>query len=1109
MKKLLLVFILQFCFTISAVAQFQTPVPLEVCDDNNDQFASFNLASKIPEILGNLSANDYVVNFYPSFNDAINNTNVITNPSNYSNVTPAVQTLGIRITNVSTNEFDLNTLDIRLLPAPMVNTSIVTSCFEQGVAYFDLGSVAEAIWSQNNGSPNDFSVAFYQSYTNAISQTNELNYTYATQNQYTVLYVNVINLVTGCSTIAPVDLTAENCGTTPCSTPTNVFIEPSVNNTFILDWASIAGASYQVYIVPENGAEPTPTTTPTASTNNSNYSIANIECNMVYKAYVRSVCANETSAWSSAVYFETTDCGGSTCNPPISITVTEITPMNATIAWTAVNQETMWEVILLPAGSNPPLQTTMGIVANSIPFTVANLQCNTSYDVYVRATCGLVESAWSSVAINFTTTNCSGIVSINNNYTPTQLVNEVLLNTACATGSNITTQGNCGLAYFNNNDSEFPFEEGVVIRSGNAVLSAGAHATTNVSSTCSQIGDADLQSIVTGMGQTGNVVDASLIKFDFTATSNLLSFNFLFASNEYGTFQCSFSDVFGFILTDLTTNIKQNIAVVPGTTTPISTTTIRDNTYNTSCTSVNSQFFDQYNVNSASSTIALAGQTIPMTAFAQLVPGRQYSLKLAVGDYQDSSYDSAVFIEGGSFAFGNQCQENIQLVAFIDSNNNGSKDTGEVNYTQGTFNYVVNNDGNEIVNQSSNGVLYIFPEDLSASYDITYSVYPELATYFSTTASYSDIVYVAGGNNVYYFPITNTEPYSDVQVALTSYQSPVPGFSYFNILTYKNNGITPVSGTLNYTYDSALTLNSISQTGTTPTSNGFSYNYTNLAPGEIRVIYVYLTVATIPTVSLGQVVVNSASSTNAGDVNPANNTFEFSQVIVGSYDPNDKLEAHGGKIVFDEFDAEDYLYYTIRFQNTGTANAQFVRLVDDLDTRLDETSIRMVAASHNYTLTRTNMNLVWKFEQINLPPEVVDAVGSNGYVQFKIKPRPGFAVGDIIPNTAEIYFDYNPAIVTNTFNTEFVETLGNNKFNNTTIGLYPNPAKESFTISNTGAEEIAQISIYEVSGKKVFSQTKSFDTLTTITISDFAKGIYLVEIISKNKAKLTKKLIVE
>lgn len=1009
-KQLLFLFLL---FSTTLLSQFQTSYPdYSLCDDNNDGFMTFNLTSKVSEILNGASPNEYIVTFHESYMDATLGANPLTQPSNYFNINSDSQMIYIGIEELITGEITVATMLLEVIAQPQFQVNNATACNDNGVYHFDLGSIAEDIWGQTTSTPNSLSIGFYLTETDAQNNTNPLPYTYSTQSNFSVIFIGATNVEHSCSSVYSLTLVGE-------------------------------------------------------------------------------------------------DCGGSTCNPPISITVTEITPMNATIAWTAINQETMWEVILLPAGSNPPLQTTMGIVANSNPFTVANLQCNTSYDIYVRATCGLVESAWSSVAVNFTTTNCSGIVSINNNYTPTQLVNEVLLNSACATGSNITTQGNCGLAYFNNNDSEFPFEEGVVIRSGNAVLSAGAHASTNVSSTCSQIGDADLQSIVTGMGQTGNVVDASLIKFDFTATSNLLSFNFLFASNEYGTFQCSFSDVFGFILTDLTTNVKQNIAVVPGTTTPISTTTIRDNTYNTSCASVNSQFFDQYNVNSASSTIALAGQTIPMTAFAQLVPGRQYSLKLAVGDYQDSSYDSAVFIEGGSFAFGNQCQENIQLVAFIDSNNNGTKDTGEVNYTQGTFNYVVNNDGNEIVNQSSNGVLYIFPEDLSASYDITYSVYPELATYFSTTASYSDIVYVAGGNNVYYFPITNTEPYSDVQVALTSYQSPVPGFSYFNILTCKNNGITPVSGTLNYTYDSALTLNSISQTGTTPTSNGFSYNYTNLAPGEIRVIYVYLTVATIPTVSLGQVVVNSASSTNAGDVNPANNTFEFSQVIVGSYDPNDKLEAHGGKIVFDEFDAEDYLYYTIRFQNTGTANAQFVRLVDDLDTRLDETSIRMVAASHNYTLTRTNMNLVWKFEQINLPPEVVDAVGSNGYVQFKIKPRPGFAVGDIIPNTAEIYFDYNPAIVTNTFNTEFVETLGNNKFNNTTIGLYPNPAKESFTISNTGAEEIAQISIYEVSGKKVFSQTKSFDTLTTITISDFAKGIYLVEIISKNKAKLTKKLIIE
>ena len=384
-----------------------------------------------------------------------------------------------------------------------------------------------------------------------------------------------------------------------------------------------------------------------------------------------------------------------------------------------------------------------------------------------------------------------------------------------------------------------------------------------------------------------------------------------------------------------------------------------------------------------------------------------------------------------------------------------------------------------------------------------------MATYFNTATSFADVVHVAGGANIYYFPIANPVAYSDVEVAVTSFQSPVSGFTYYNTLIYKNNGITPATGTLEFIYDSALTLAGVSEISITTIPNGFTYAYADLLPGETRMIYVYFTVPTIPTVTLGQLVTNTVTSTNTGDIVPANNSFEFTQEIVGSYDPNDKQEAHGGTIGIDEFTANDYLYYTIRFQNTGTANAQFVRLVDDLDSRLDETSIRMVSASHDYTFTRTDMNLVWKFDHINLFPQMVDEVKSNGYVQFRIKPKAGFAVGDIIPNTAEIYFDYNPAIVTNTFNTEFVETLGNNEFNTTTIGLYPNPAKDSFTISNTGAESITQISIYEVSGKMVYSQTKSFDNITTIDVSDFAKGIYLVEIVSENKVKLTKKLVIK
>jgi len=168
----------------------------------------------------------------------------------------------------------------------------------------------------------------------------------------------------------------------------------------------------------------------------------------------------------------------------------------------------------------------------------------------------------------------------------------------------------------------------------------------------------------------------------------------------------------------------------------------------------------------------------------------------------------------------------------------------------------------------------------------------------------------------------------------------------------------------------------------------------------------------------------------------------------------------------------------------------------------------MLSSSHNYTLDRVEKLLTWTFKDIQLPVSVPNSTIGKGYINFKIKLKPSFAVGDIIPNTANIYFDTNPAIVTNTYETEFVETLGNDEFNTTTITLYPNPAKDSFTISNTGAESITQITIYEVSGKKVFGQTKSFDTLTTINVSDFAKGIYLVELISENKSRLIKKLVI-
>ncbi len=362
-----------------------------------------------------------------------------------------------------------------------------------------------------------------------------------------------------------------------------------------------------------------------------------------------------------------------------------------------------------------------------------------------------------------------------------------------------------------------------------------------------------------------------------------------------------------------------------------------------------------------------------------------------------------------------------------------------------------------------------------------------------------------------YFPVTLTQGFNDVTVAIVPVGQPRPGFNYTNKIIYKNLGVAATSGTLIFIKDPAVAITSISESGAVTTPDGFSFNFNNLAPYETRTLLVTMSVPQVPTVNLGDLLTNNATITAvANDINLTNNAFANSQLVVASYDPNDIMEAHGGRIQFNQFSADDYLYYTIRFQNTGTANAVSVRLEDLLDSRFDANSIRMIGASHDYILERVNNHLVWKFNYINLVGAAQDGELSKGYVTFKIKLNPGFAVGDIIPNTASIYFDANPAVVTNTFNTVFVATLGTPDFNTNTIGLYPNPASTMITITNQNAtESISSISIYDVSGKTIYSNTPSISAETTIDVSPFAKGMYLVEIVSESNTKIIKKLILK
>jgi uncharacterized repeat protein (TIGR01451 family) len=350
--------------------------------------------------------------------------------------------------------------------------------------------------------------------------------------------------------------------------------------------------------------------------------------------------------------------------------------------------------------------------------------------------------------------------------------------------------------------------------------------------------------------------------------------------------------------------------------------------------------------------------------------------------------------------------------------------------------------------------------------------------------------------------------YEDVVVYIVPQEQPRPGFTYTETVYYTNLGTSPVSiGQVTFDYDPTVSVVNVSDPSATITTASVSLGYANLNPFELRSFDVEMQIPVIPTVNLGDLLTNTASITPlANDLTPNNNSSASIQIIIGSYDPNDKMESRGEFINPSEFGANDYFYYTIRFENTGTASAINVRIEDTLDAQLDWTSIEMIDASHQYVMERMENQVVWRFDNIMLPDSMTDPVGANGHVYFKIKPLT-YSEGSVIPNTAQIYFDFNPPIITNTFRSTFRTPLSSPDVEEAVFSLTPNPASEQFTINFSNSIEEASLILYDLRGRVTLSRKLTQDNLQ-VNISNLDQGIYLAKFTSGSKtytSKLVKK----
>ncbi|SDB20261.1 gliding motility-associated C-terminal domain-containing protein [Flavobacteriaceae bacterium MAR_2010_188] len=239
-------------------------------------------------------------------------------------------------------------------------------------------------------------------------------------------------------------------------------------------------------------------------------------------------------------------------------------------------------------------------------------------------------------------------LNINDSFTEQQLVEDYLVQ-GCVEISDIQSQVNGevngikSFGYFEKANSNFPFQNGIILSTGKAT--SGANGVINAILNDGQptwLTDSDLES---ALGISGTL-NATSIEFDFISISNQISFNYILASEEYfGNFPCEYSDGFALLIKRVDTNEPyRNIAVIPDTNIPVNTKTIHDEIVGF-CDAENVQYFDGYNMGDTNYN----GRTKTMTASADIIPNVKYHIKLVIADQTDKNYDSAVFIEGNSF----------------------------------------------------------------------------------------------------------------------------------------------------------------------------------------------------------------------------------------------------------------------------------------------------------------------------------------------------------------------------------------------------------------------------------------------------------------------------
>jgi uncharacterized repeat protein (TIGR01451 family) len=322
-----------------------------------------------------------------------------------------------------------------------------------------------------------------------------------------------------------------------------------------------------------------------------------------------------------------------------------------------------------------------------------------------------------------------------------------------------------------------------------------------------------------------------------------------------------------------------------------------------------------------------------------------------------------------------------------------------------------------------------------------------------------------------------------------------------NFGNYGPGTATTYSLSLSYPVGVTPILSSISIPGYSISGNTITWNLTNASSGYSFTDFIQFSIPSGLINGAQHYFTSTITATGSNtDCNYTNNTGTLLQILGNSYDPNDKT-VHQPEQMSPV--VTDNLTYTIRFQNTGTAPAQNIHILDTLSANLDWSTFEVLYASHPmHVVDLGNGIKKFEFPQIWLPDSTTNEPESHGQIVYRIAENVTNLPGSEIFNTAYIYFDWNPAIITNTtYNVN--NALGLDEITEG-FKIYPNPASTNITIKSDA--EMEWMALYDMSGKQVFQENIN-GNLKVVPVSEIEKGLYILSVKTSTGIRSSKLLV--